>query len=425
MNLVWSLPALLQGLVAGIATIVVLAIRAAIGGASGLTFADLWTALAVGIAVGVVSFAVPKLAAWQIRRATGLGTGHPMAPSAFASEAGPRIADEPRTRASGGTDRFDRFTDHARRVLTLAQDEAQRFDHSYISTEHMLLGLLRETDGTAALVLANLDVEPAKVRRAVEFIVGRGDRPVVGEVGLTSGGKRVIELAIDEARSLAHRYIGSEHLLLGLVLRQREDAPRTIGEPIEAIHATRRSRPRFVRDARTGFARERRGRHRVPPAQAGRPPDLPRRELREGERDESHGDPDSQRRPQIGERQARRAIDGRADRENHQGRDAGDKALDERGQRPGEVHAASLRAGDADPAGDAGASQPRTRRRAVAVADPGPATHWAHLPLRTTLCRSDHRADRRTARFGLIRQPAERMNANNGAVGTSRRLGPS
>jgi hypothetical protein len=217
MNLTWSLSALVQGLVSGIATLVVLAIRAAIDGATGLSFADLWTALGVGIAVGFVSFALPKLAAWQIRRATGLGRGHPMAPSAFASEAGPRIADEPRTRASGGMDRFDRFTDRARRVLTLAQDEAQRFDHSYISTEHMLLGLLRETDGTAALVLANLDVEPAKVRRAVEFIVGRGDRPVVGEVGLTSGGKRVIELAIDEARSLAHRYIGSEHLLLGLV----------------------------------------------------------------------------------------------------------------------------------------------------------------------------------------------------------------
>jgi ATP-dependent Clp protease ATP-binding subunit ClpC len=114
-------------------------------------------------------------------------------------------------------DRFDRFTDRARRVLTLAQDEAQRFDHSYISTEHLLLGLLRETDGTAALVLANLDVEPMKVKQAVEFIVGRGDRPVVGEIGLTPGGKRVIELAIVEARSLDHHHIGTEHLLLGLV----------------------------------------------------------------------------------------------------------------------------------------------------------------------------------------------------------------
>jgi len=217
MNLVWSLSALVQGLVAGIATLVVLAIRAAIGGASGLAFADLWTALAVGIAVGFVSFALPKLTAWQIRRATGLAPRHPLATSAFPGRAGPPIADESRTRASGGMDRFDRFTDRARRVLTLAQDEAQRFDHSYISTEHLLLGLLRETDGTAALVLANLDVEPTKVRQAVEFIVGRGDRPVVGEIGLTSGGKRVIELAIDEARSLDQRHIGTEHLLLGLV----------------------------------------------------------------------------------------------------------------------------------------------------------------------------------------------------------------
>src|SRR5512134_1274030 len=114
-------------------------------------------------------------------------------------------------------DRFDKFTERARRVLTLAQEEAQRFNHNYIGTEHLLLGLVREGEGVAAKVLANLGVELNKVRSAVEFIIGRGDRAVMGEIGLTPRAKKVIELAVDEARRLNHHYIGTEHLLLGLV----------------------------------------------------------------------------------------------------------------------------------------------------------------------------------------------------------------
>ncbi|WBL35353.1 ATP-dependent Clp protease ATP-binding subunit [Tepidiforma flava] len=114
-------------------------------------------------------------------------------------------------------DRFDKFTERARRVLTLAQEEAHRFNHNYIGTEHILLGLVREGDGVAAKVLANLGVELNKVRSAVEFIIGRGDRTVLGEIGLTPRAKKVIELAVDEARRLNHSYIGTEHLLLGLV----------------------------------------------------------------------------------------------------------------------------------------------------------------------------------------------------------------
>src|SRR4051794_10322339 len=114
-------------------------------------------------------------------------------------------------------DRFDKFTERARRVLTLAQEEAQRFNHNYIGTEHLLLGLVREGEGVAAKVLANLGVELNKVRSAVEFIIGRGDRAVLGEIGLTPRAKKVIELAVDEARRLNHGYIGTEHLLLGLV----------------------------------------------------------------------------------------------------------------------------------------------------------------------------------------------------------------
>ncbi|MBI2849250.1 MAG: ATP-dependent Clp protease ATP-binding subunit [Chloroflexi bacterium] len=114
-------------------------------------------------------------------------------------------------------DKFDRFTERARKVLTLAQEEAQRFNHNYIGTEHILLGLVREGEGVAAKVLANLGVELNKVRSAVEFIIGRGDRVVLGEIGLTPRAKKVIELAVDEARRLSHHYIGTEHLLLGLV----------------------------------------------------------------------------------------------------------------------------------------------------------------------------------------------------------------
>ena len=132
-------------------------------------------------------------------------------------EAPPSRDATQREQAFDSMDRFDKFTDRARKVLTLAQDEAQRFNHNYIGTEHLLLGLVREGEGVAARVLENMNVELAKVRTAVEFIIGRGDRPVVGEVGLTPRAKRVIELAIDEARRLGHNYIGTEHLLLGLV----------------------------------------------------------------------------------------------------------------------------------------------------------------------------------------------------------------
>src|SRR5437868_14178984 len=97
-------------------------------------------------------------------------------------------------------DRFDKFSERARRVLTLAQEEAQRFNHNYIGTEHLLLGLVREGEGVAAKVLSNLGVELTKVRSAVEFIIGRGERQVVGEIGLTPRAKKVIELAVDEAR---------------------------------------------------------------------------------------------------------------------------------------------------------------------------------------------------------------------------------
>ena len=117
--------------------------------------------------------------------------------------------------------RFEKFSERARRVLSLAQEEAQRFNHNYIGTEHILLGLVRETEGVAARVLANLGVDLNKVRSAVEFIIGRGERPSQGEIGLTPRAKKVVELAVDEARRMNHTYIGTEHLLIGL-LREGE-----------------------------------------------------------------------------------------------------------------------------------------------------------------------------------------------------------
>ncbi len=117
--------------------------------------------------------------------------------------------------------RFEKFSERARRVLTTAQEEARQLNHSYIGTEHILLGLAREEEGVAAKVLSNLGASLSKVRSAVEFISGRSEKPSTGETGLTPRAKRVIELAIDEARQLGHSYIGTEHLLLGL-LREGE-----------------------------------------------------------------------------------------------------------------------------------------------------------------------------------------------------------
>ena len=126
----------------------------------------------------------------------------------------------PRTGSRGkrnDRDRFERFTQRARKVMQLAQEEAVRFQHNYIGTEHLLLGLVREGEGVAAKVLKSFDVDLKKVRRAVEQIIKRGEHSVSGEVGLTPRAKKVIELAVDEARSLNHHYIGTEHLLLGLL----------------------------------------------------------------------------------------------------------------------------------------------------------------------------------------------------------------
>jgi len=123
---------------------------------------------------------------------------------------------------------FDRFNDQAKRVLALAQDEAIRFGHNYIGTEHLLLGLVREGESVAARVLHSLGIELSKARTAVELIVGRGEDATPSEITLSPRTKKVIELAIDESKKLGHSHVGTEHLLLGLV---REPAKRRLGSP--------------------------------------------------------------------------------------------------------------------------------------------------------------------------------------------------
>jgi excisionase family DNA binding protein len=113
--------------------------------------------------------------------------------------------------------RFDRFTKRARHALALAQEEAQRLQHSSIGTEHLLLGLLREGEGVAARVLTNLGIEGDQVRHAIETIVGRGEQIVRGEMALSPRTKKVFALALEEAQRLNHRFVGTEHLLLGLI----------------------------------------------------------------------------------------------------------------------------------------------------------------------------------------------------------------
>ena len=128
-----------------------------------------------------------------------------------------RVDDGERPHGAFDHARFDKFDARAHKTLALAQEEAQRFNHNYIGTEHLLLGLANDGDSTAAKVLRRLDIDLNRVRAAVESIIGRGDRIVQGDIDLTPRSKKVIELAVDEARRYNAHYIGTEHLLLGTI----------------------------------------------------------------------------------------------------------------------------------------------------------------------------------------------------------------
>jgi ATP-dependent Clp protease ATP-binding subunit ClpC len=136
------------------------------------------------------------------------------------------------------SDKLDRFTKRARQALTLAQDEAQRLGHKLIGTEHLLLGLLREGQGTAAKVLRRMGVDLERVRKMVEEAMGREAPAHAASIQLGAQTKRVLELAFDEARRLDQIYVGTEHLLLGLV-RQGEGIAagilETLGLDLEEV----------------------------------------------------------------------------------------------------------------------------------------------------------------------------------------------
>src|SRR5688500_1161005 len=113
---------------------------------------------------------------------------------------------------------FDRFTDRAKKVMNLARQEAQRFNHEYLGTEHILLGLVQEGSGVAANVLKNMAIDLNKIRAEVEKIVKNGPTMVtMGQLPFTPRAKKVLELSLEEASNLGHTYIGTEHLLLGLI----------------------------------------------------------------------------------------------------------------------------------------------------------------------------------------------------------------
>ena len=113
---------------------------------------------------------------------------------------------------------FDRFTDRAKKVMNLARQEAQRFNHEYLGTEHVLLGLVQEGSVVAANVLKNMGVDLARIRAEIEKLVKSGPSMVtMGQLPFTPRAKKVLELSMEEAHNLGHNYIGTEHLLLGLI----------------------------------------------------------------------------------------------------------------------------------------------------------------------------------------------------------------
>ena len=135
---------------------------------------------------------------------------------------------------------FERFTERARRVIILAQEEAKRLNHSAVGTEHILLGIIREGEGVASKVLESLNISPERVRAEIEGAIGRGERAPHEEVAFTPRAKKVLELALDEARRLGHNYIGTEHLLLGLIREGEGVAARVLeamGADLDRVRA--------------------------------------------------------------------------------------------------------------------------------------------------------------------------------------------
>ncbi len=135
---------------------------------------------------------------------------------------------------------FERFTDRARRIVVQAQEESRELNHSYIGTEHLLLGILREDEGVAAEALASLEVGLELAREQVAEITGRGQQAPSGHIPFTPRAKKVLELSLREALRLGHPYIGPEHILLGLITEGHGVAVevlRVLGAPPERVQA--------------------------------------------------------------------------------------------------------------------------------------------------------------------------------------------
>jgi ATP-dependent Clp protease ATP-binding subunit ClpC len=154
----------------------------------------------------------------------------------------------------GGEAMFERYTDRARRVVVLAQEEARMLNHNYIGTEHILLGLIHEGEGVAAKALQTLRISPEAVRQQVEEIVGRGQRAPSGHIPFTPRVSKVLELSQREAAQLGHNYIGTEHILLGLIregegvaaqvlVRLGADLNRVRQQVIQLLHGGRGKQP--------------------------------------------------------------------------------------------------------------------------------------------------------------------------------------
>jgi len=149
---------------------------------------------------------------------------------------------------------FERFTDRARRVVVLAQEEARMLDHNYIGTEHILLGLIHEGEGVAAKALTSLGISLQAVRQQVEEIIGQGQHGPTGHIPFTPRAKKVLELSLREALQLGHNYIGTEHILLGLIregegvaaqvlVRLGADLNRVRHQVIQLVHVAKGDRP--------------------------------------------------------------------------------------------------------------------------------------------------------------------------------------
>ena len=147
---------------------------------------------------------------------------------------------------------FERFTERARKVVVLAQEEARHFNHNYIGTEHLLLGLLREDEGVAARALTSLNVTLDEVREQVESIVGYGEEGTGGQAPFTPRSKKVLELALREALQLGHNYIGTEHILLGLVRESEGVAARVLSNLDVDPDKVRREVVRMLGGGRSG-----------------------------------------------------------------------------------------------------------------------------------------------------------------------------